>query len=174
MRDTLDSPPGGHNGSVAPASATILLADDDERLQHFLTRVLERAGYRVVRAGNGDAVQSLVARHDPDLVLLELNLPRVSGFTILHGLQAFRRKPGVIVLTRSADEEDVIQALSSGADDYLTKPVQTRMLLAHVVELLRRVRGSAAQNDATERLSVGQVLVNASERTVSGGVRTMS
>jgi len=100
MRDTLDSPLG-HNGSAGPASATILLADDDERLQYLLTQVLERAGYRVMRAANGDAVQSLVARHDPDLVLLELNLPRVSGFTILHGLQAFRHKPGVIVLTRS-------------------------------------------------------------------------
>ena len=156
------------------ASATILVVDDDERWQYVLTQVFERAGYRVVHAADPNAALSLVARHDPDVVVLELSMPGISGYTILHGLQAFRHKPGVIVLTRSTNEEDAIRSLNCGADDYLTKPVQSRLLLAHVFALLRRTRAAAAGRETCERLSVGDVLLRGSDRTVSVGDRTIA
>jgi DNA-binding response OmpR family regulator len=156
------------------ASATILLVDHDERSQFVLTQVFERAGYRVAHAADADAVPALVARHGPDLILLALDMPCVSEFTLLRGLQAFRHKPGMIVLTRSTDDEDVIQALSSGADDYLTTPVHSRVVLAHVAALLRRTRDTAAKREIRERLSVGDVLLNGADRTVSVGDRSIA
>lgn len=173
MREALEHSSGDFD-VAARASATILVVDRDERSQHGLTRVLERAGYRVVQAADGEGVLSLVARHGPDLVLLGLDMPSVSGLIVLRGLQAFRHKPGVIVLTRSADDEDAIQALNGGADDYLTRPVQTRLLLAHVLALLRRTRGPDVRREASERLCVAGVLLDGSDRTVSMGERTIA
>src|SRR4029078_13307803 len=98
---------------------------------------LRRAGYLVVEAGDGVAALEAFERESPALVILDVNLPRLSGLEVCRKIRAASRVP-VMMLTVKSAEEDQVQALDLGADDYLTKPFSPRTLLARVRALLRR------------------------------------
>ncbi len=115
----------------------ILIVDDDVELVGLLSYALETAGYNVGTAFDGKEAVAKVREHKPDLVILDVNLPNQDGFGVLADLRKFSQVP-VIMLTVRATEEDEIQGLDLGADDYLRKPFSPRALLARVRSHLRR------------------------------------
>jgi len=115
----------------------ILVVDDDLELSSLIGYALRQAGYMVVEAGDGVTALEMFDRESPALVILDVNLPRLSGLEVCRKIRAGSRTP-VMMLTVKNAEEDQVQALDLGADDYLTKPFSPRTLLARVRALLRR------------------------------------
>ena len=119
----------------------ILVADDDDDLRGLVAFALRRAGYVALEARDGAAAVESVAREAPDLVLLDVNLPKLDGFEVLGRLRQAARVPAVIMMSVRREEEDQVRGLQSGAIDYLTKPFGMRVLVAKVQALLERDRG---------------------------------
>jgi DNA-binding response OmpR family regulator len=118
----------------------ILVVDDDSDLRNLIAYALRHAGYLVVEAADGPAALAAFSSEQPALVILDVNLPRLSGFEVCKQIrQALRgAETPVMMLTVRNSEEDLVQGLDLGADDYLTKPFSPRTLLARVRALLRR------------------------------------
>jgi len=115
----------------------ILVVDDDPDMVELLTRALERAGYRVDTAHDGEQALDLVEANAPDLVVLDLMLPGMDGFEVCRRIRLERQMP-IIVLTARDEEEDVMHGYRLGVDDYVTKPFSVRLLVARVAAVLRR------------------------------------
>jgi len=119
----------------------ILIVDDDADLRGLIAYALRQAGYLAIEAADGAAALAAYEREEPALVILDVNLPRLSGFEVCRKIRERSPAPGgtpVMMLTVRGAEEDVVQGLDLGADDYLTKPFSPRALLARVRALLRR------------------------------------
>lgn len=118
----------------------ILVVDDEPKIVKLARDYLEKGGYRVVTAGNGELALT-VARHEkPDLVVLDLNLPGRDGLDVCRALRRQSNVP-IIMLTARSEETDRLIGLELGADDYITKPFSPRELVARVKVVLRRVTG---------------------------------
>ncbi|MDP9475465.1 MAG: response regulator transcription factor [Actinomycetota bacterium] len=130
----------------------ILVVDDEPNIREVVVRYLRRDGHTVVQAANGEEALELYRRTRPDLVVLDLMLPKVSGLEVCRRLGVEGRVP-LIMLTARGEEEDRIVGLSLGADDYVVKPFSPRELAARVEAVLRRAK---ATPDAAE--AMGQVL----------------
>jgi DNA-binding response OmpR family regulator len=115
----------------------ILVVDDDLDLRGLVAFALQQAGYLVLEAGNGLDGLALFEREQPDLVVLDVNMPRLDGFETCRRIRAASRTP-VMMLTVRGSEEDQVRGLDLGADDFLVKPFSPRTLLARVRALLRR------------------------------------
>jgi two-component system response regulator MtrA len=115
----------------------LLLVEDDATLREVVAAGLERAGFRVECVGDGAAALQAVADRHPDLVILDVMLPLVDGFTVCREIRLRSSLP-VLMLTARADTEDVVRGLELGADDYVTKPFVPSELVARVHALLRR------------------------------------
>lgn len=124
------------------ASENILVVDDDPRICRLLTRYLQGEGYSVSTASNGEEMRRSIAAEPPNLVILDLMLPDEDGFTLLRELRS-QSELAVIMLTGKTDTTDKVVGLELGADDYITKPFDSRELLARVHSVLRR----ASYND---------------------------
>ena len=124
-------------GYDAEEQALILVVEDDEELRTLLAFNLERHGYRVAQAEDGVAGLELARELGPDLVILDLMLPKLDGRQVCRQLRAESDTP-VMMLTALDKEIDVVNGLDAGADDYVTKPFALRELLARVKALLRR------------------------------------
>ncbi|MFY9820616.1 MAG: response regulator transcription factor [Thermoanaerobaculia bacterium] len=116
----------------------ILVVDDDLELAGLIGYALRQAGYLVVEAADGPSALAVFEREAPSLVILDVNLPRLSGLEVCRRLRADGSSVPIMMLTVRNAEEDQVQALDLGADDYLTKPFSPRTLLARVRALLRR------------------------------------
>lgn len=116
---------------------TILLVEDTRELAQVIARELEAAGYRVLRAGDGQTALEIHARERPDLMILDWMLPRLSGIDVLSRLRQSSATP-VLMLTARGEEADRVIGLELGADDYLPKPFSMRELVARVRALIRR------------------------------------
>ena len=121
----------------------ILIADDDSDLRGLIAFALRQAGYLVVEAEDGAAALRLFEREQPDLAILDVNMPLLSGFDVCKRMRAASALP-IMLLTVRSGEEDHVHGLDIGADDYLTKPFSPRTLLARVRALLRRSGETAA------------------------------
>lgn len=141
----------------------ILSADDDKDLLALIAFTLSQAGYLVIKASDGIAAVEAFEAESPDLVILDINMPRASGFQACEAIRAKSRVP-VMMLTVRGEEEDLVRALELGADDYLTKPFSPRTLLARVKALLRR----AGMENSTP-LAAGRVQLEMEEHTVQIG-----
>jgi two-component system, OmpR family, response regulator len=117
--------------------ATILLVDDEESVQKLLTYPLERDGYRVVQARDGDEALSQFEAEHVDLVVLDVMLPRLDGLEVCKRLRARSTVP-IVMLTARDDELDKVIGLELGADDYITKPFSIREFRSRVRAILRR------------------------------------
>ena len=120
----------------------ILVAEDEAALAEMLRYNLEGAGFRVAEAGDGEQVLLAVAEEQPDLILLDWMLPRVSGIEICRRLRRRdeTRDVPILMVTARAEERDRVRGLETGADDYITKPFSPSELLARVRAVLRRSR----------------------------------
>ncbi|MGB3717522.1 MAG: response regulator transcription factor [Candidatus Promineifilaceae bacterium] len=115
----------------------VLVVDDEPRMIRFIRMNLELEGYHVVEAGNGIEALDQVRKHMPDLVVMDIMMPKMDGFETLHLLREISTVP-VILLTVKGEEEDRIRGLELGADDYVTKPFSPRELVSRVNAVLRR------------------------------------
>jgi len=119
------------------SSSTILLVDDEESIQKLLTYPLERDGFRVVQAWDGEEALARFNEEDVDLVVLDVMLPKLDGIEVCKQLRAKSTVP-IIMLTARDDELDKVLGLELGADDYITKPFSIREFRSRVRALLRR------------------------------------
>jgi two-component system phosphate regulon response regulator PhoB len=146
----------------------VLVVEDEPAIQELLAINLKHAGFGVVQAGTADEAESLVRAALPDVVLLDWMLPGQSGAAMLKRLRADRRtrELPVIMLTARVHEEDKVQGLEAGADDYVTKPFSPRELIARIRAVLRR----RAPQLAGEAVEVGKILLNpATHRVMVNG-----
>src|SRR5229473_5928654 len=125
-----------------PDSSTILLVDDEEAVQKLLTYPLERDGYRVIQARDGEEALDRFRSDQVDLVVLDVMLPKLDGLEVCRRLRATSSVP-IIMLTARDDELDKVVGLELGADDYITKPFSIREFRSRVRALLRRASLSA-------------------------------
>jgi DNA-binding response OmpR family regulator len=119
---------------------TVLLVDDEESVQKLLTYPLEKEGYRVVQARDGEEALDRYREVPVDLVILDLMLPRLDGLAVCSRLREERSAVPIIMLTARGDEGDKVLGLELGADDYITKPFSIREFMSRVRALLRRAQ----------------------------------
>jgi DNA-binding response OmpR family regulator len=152
-----------------PDSSTILLVDDEDSVQSLLTYPLERDGFRVVSARDGEEALRLFAAEQIDLVVLDIMLPKLDGLEVCKRLRAESSVP-IIMLTARDDEFDTVLGLELGADDYITKPFSIREFRSRVRALLRRAGASRRDGADAEPLVSGNVSLDPDRRlaTVDG------
>lgn len=121
----------------------ILVVDDEPRYQHLLRVNLEAAGYLVSTASNGEEALELVSSRQPDLVLLDVMMPHLDGFSTCERIRQFSSIP-IIMLTAKGEEQDRVKGLNVGADDYVVKPFSATELIARVRAVLRRAQTAEA------------------------------
>jgi DNA-binding response OmpR family regulator len=140
----------------------VLLVDDDPDLLAVTGFALQQAGFLVVKASDGVEALEAFEHEQPDLAVLDINMPRMNGFELARKLRERSQIP-LIMLTVRNEEEDVVRALNLGADDYLTKPFSPRILLARVKALLRRVG-----METEETMQFGGLALDVAELTLTG------
>jgi len=145
-------------------TATILVVDDERKIRDLVRSYLEREGYAVLVADSGQGALEALERANPDLVVLDLMLPDVSGEEVARSVRSHSDLP-IIMLTAKAGEDDRVAGLRLGADDYLVKPFSPRELVARVEAVLRRASGGAA-NGATS-LDEGRLVIDRESREVA-------
>jgi DNA-binding response OmpR family regulator len=141
----------------------VLVADDDADLRELIAFTLAQASFLVIKAPDGPAAVRLFTEESPDLVVLDINMPGLSGFQVCEAIRARSRVP-VMMLTVRGEEEDLVRALGLGADDYLNKPFSPRTLVARIRALLRR-----AGMENTAPVAAGRISLDLSEHTVRIG-----
>jgi DNA-binding response OmpR family regulator len=146
-------------------ASTILLVDDEESIQTLLTFPLERDGYRVVQARDGEEALTRFGEEDIDLVVLDVMLPRLDGLEVCKRLRGQSSVP-IIMLTARGEELDKVLGLELGADDYITKPFSIREFRSRVRALLRRAAATPASRERVEVIDRGDVLIDVPRRTV--------
>jgi two-component system KDP operon response regulator KdpE len=151
--------------ALAAIPLTVLVIDDEPQIRRIVRSALQGATTRVVEAENGAAALEQVTVERPQLVILDLGLPDISGTTIGRELRARTRAPILVLSARHSDSEKVA-LLDAGADDYMTKPFSTAELQARVRALLRRAaRGETA--DADTRIESGDLVIDLVGRTLT-------
>jgi DNA-binding response OmpR family regulator len=148
-----------------PESSTILLVDDEDSIQTLLTYPLERDGYRVVQARDGEEALQRFGEENVDLVVLDIMLPRVDGLEVCRRLRAESTVP-IIMLTARDDELDKVLGLELGADDYITKPFSIREFRSRVKALLRRASTPHLAGRREEMIERSEVRIDIPRRTV--------
>ena len=143
----------------------ILVVDDESTIVEVVELYLRREGFRVATAQDGKNALESITKERPDLVVLDLMLPGISGLEITRTLRAQGNLP-IIMLTARSEESDRIVGLELGADDYVTKPFSPRELVARVKSVLRRVQPGALAED-TQALVVGGLRLNQAARSVT-------
>lgn len=151
----------------------ILLIEDDFKLAGLVREFLEGHGFEVCVEGRGDKAVDRILTGEPDMVILDLMLPGVDGLSICREVRPSYSGP-ILMLTALGEEVDEIVGLEVGADDYVTKPIKPRLLLARIQTLLRRRRHWSAVEDGVQRfLDVGPLSIDRGSRSASIGGRDL-
>ena len=153
------------------SSELILLVDDEPSILQLAQMYLEREGFRVKTASDGEAALSSVATLHPALVVLDVMLPRLDGFEVCKRLRRQESPVAILMLTARDEDVDKILGLELGADDYLTKPFNPRELVARVKAILRRGERTAKPDAAP--IQVGDLTIDPASREVRLGTRTL-
>ena len=151
-----------------PDSSTILLVDDEDSVQKLLTYPLERDGFRVVQARDGEQALRMFGDERIDLVVLDLMLPKVDGLEVCKRLRADSNVP-IIMLTARGEELDKVLGLELGADDYITKPFSIREFRSRVRALLRRAGLPRERAREAETIESGELRIDPARRTAELG-----
>ena len=146
-------------------SKRILIVEDEKNIVDILSFNLSKEGYETLEAYDGDAGLQLALEQDPDLILLDLMLPKRSGFDVCRSLRAAGHNTPVIMLTAREEETDKVLGLELGADDYITKPFSMRELLARVKANIRRSEMAApaaagSASPAAGRMDLGRISID--------------
>ncbi len=150
----------------------ILLVEDDERLAELTAEYLSRNELSVSIEPRGDTAETRIIAEQPDLVILDVMLPGKDGFEVCRAVRQQYR--GVILMLTARDEDfDQILGLELGADDYIAKPVQPRVLLARIKALLRRLPGNADGEGDTESKTFGHFRISQATRTATLNSQTI-
>src|SRR6266851_550699 len=154
---------------------TIVAADDDPQLLRLVTRNLEFEEYEVLPASDGQQALEQVEAHSPDLVLLDVMMPRMDGFTVCQRIREFSSVPIIIVTARGQDQ-DKVRGLDLGADDYLTKPFRVDELLARVRAVLRRAQFTTNGHGQSLRAAttIGEVTIDYTQHRVTKAGREVA
>ena len=149
------------NNNSNKKKARVLIVEDDSSLLFGLKKNLQFEGYEVLTASDGEAGLSLAVDERPDLIILDVMLPRMNGFEVCEVLRSNKVETPVIFLTAKALESDKVTGLTLGGDDYMTKPFSVAELLARIQTVLRRVNASEG-----EKLTIGPLELDLSGRSV--------
>ena len=148
--------------------ALVVVAEDDRAVRTALERALDLEGYRVHAVGDGEALLAAVAEHGPDLIVLDVMMPRLDGLSACRRLRAQGDRTPILILTARAEVPDRVSGLDAGADDYLPKPFALDELLARIRALLRR---NHVPDPADDGLVVGDLRIDRAGRRVWRGER---
>lgn len=149
-------------------SANILIVEDDKPLQKYLKELLLDNGYSITIASDGIEAMKVLEQVEPDLVILDLNIPKMSGESVCREIREHYPHIRVIILTAKDAISDVVQGLHLGADDYMTKPFVADVFLARIEARLRRMQG------AESKLKVADLEMDTITHTVSRGKKELS
>jgi len=149
------------NNNSNKKKARVLIVEDDSSLLFGLKKNLQFEGYEVLTASDGEAGLGLAVDERPDLIILDVMLPRMNGFEVCEVLRSNKVETPVIFLTAKALESDKVTGLTLGGDDYMTKPFSVAELLARIQTVLRRVNASEG-----EKLTIGPLELDLSGRSV--------
>jgi two-component system KDP operon response regulator KdpE len=147
---------------VSTSSARVLIVDDETALRHALRTSLEASGFTVDEAASGEEALKVFNRAPLDLVLLDINIPGIGGVETCQKLRGMARYVGIVMLTVRGTEDDKVNALDAGADDFVTKPYRYRELLSRINAVLRRVR--IHDDPEPSVLRVGNLELNLEDR----------
>jgi two-component system response regulator MprA len=164
------------NSPATPSDSTgdkphVLVVDDDKAVRESLRRSLEFNGYVVALAGDGAEALAGIANHDPDVVVMDVMMPRLDGIEATKALRAAGNDVPILVLTARDAVGDRVDGLDAGADDYLTKPFALEELLARLRALLRRA--APIGEDDEETLHFADLSMNTTTREVTRGERAI-
>ena len=151
---------------------TILVVDDEPNIVELVRLYLEKEGFAVASAGDGEEALRLAERLDPELVILDLMLPRLDGYEVCRELRRRGDVP-IIMLTARSEDVDAIVGLELGADDYVTKPFNPRALTARVKAILRRSEASSRASRVARPIVIGALSVDPRRREAVVGDRTL-
>ena len=143
----------------------ILVVDDEPAIRRALRPPLMELGFQLAEASRGEEALLALRSGNYDAVLLDINMPGIGGIETLKRLRSFAPRLPVLMLTVRDDEEDKVQALELGADDYVTKPFSTRELIARIRSAVRRVRAPARPEDAP--IEIGEIRLDPVKRVVT-------
>ena len=164
--DTSSTAASGRSHAEAPRAQKILVIDDDQNLRDTVSLMLEQEGFQTVLAADGRAGFEQALMLQPDLVLVDLRLPGMSGVEICKQLRGSRVTTPIVVLSAVGDEIDKVLLLEIGADDYIVKPFGARELVARIRAVLRRSTAGSRKV-----LHVGEIEVDLERRVVTHGER---
>ncbi len=143
-----------------PMPRTILIADDDPHIRQLLVFALSKAGLDTIEAEDGEAALATARDRAPDLIVLDINMPRMDGIEVCRRLRADSNLP-ILFLSSRDDEIDRVLGIELGADDYVTKPFSPREVVARVMAILRRVAGRPPSTVAATALGHGRLALDA-------------
>ncbi|WP_153137730.1 response regulator transcription factor [Paraburkholderia agricolaris] len=152
----------------APLKTSVLLIEDDDRLAQLIGEYLNSYEFNVTIVRRGDTAVAAVREHNPALVILDLMLPNMDGMEVCRRIRSFSRVP-VLILTARVDVFDQIAGLETGADDYVIKPIEPRVLVARARALLRRAQPAESAESSMQdgTLSFGELVISPPDRAVS-------
>jgi DNA-binding response OmpR family regulator len=148
----------------------VLIIEDELPMRTALQDVLEAEGYRVLSAPDGESGLRRALDEKPDLVLLDIMMPRLDGYAVCAELRRFSNQVPILMLTAKGQIEDRVTGLDAGADDYLVKPFSTEELLARVRALLRRTQ---RKNKVPAMIKLGEVEIDLVRQTAKQGRKTL-
>jgi two-component system alkaline phosphatase synthesis response regulator PhoP len=145
----------------------VLVVEDDEDVRDLLVRTLEREGYAVSSAQSGEEALRIALKASPSLIILDVMLPGIDGIEVCRQLRADTKTRGVpiVMLTAKSEDVDIVLGLEMGADDYITKPFSTRVLISRLKAVLRR--RASAEPDAAAVISVGDISIDPGRHEVT-------
>jgi DNA-binding response OmpR family regulator len=159
--------PSAQEAINVDSQKTIILVEDDLELAALTKERLEKEGFNVLHEENGEMARDLILSRKPDLVVLDIMLPGMDGFEVCRQVRPEYAGP-ILILTARDEDLDEILGLEMGADDFVTKPVKPRLLLARVRALIRRSLREESSSKP-EKLQIGELTVDASRREVDTG-----
>ena len=142
------------------AGERILIVEDDRAVARGLQYALSSEGFTVLLAGTGQLALDMARSQNPDLILLDIRLPDISGFDVCRQLRAAGKRVPILMLTARDEEVDKVLGLELGADDYVVKPFSLRELTSRIRALLRRAYGDLAVPSDRERMAFGEVEID--------------
>ena len=150
----------------------ILVVEDEPDLTDLLTYILRRAGHDVLVAFDGETALRLFRERSPELVLLDVGLPKASGWEVCRSIRGESNTP-VVFLSGNDKEEDMVQGLDLGAEDYLVKPFSPKVLQARIRAVLRRAQSAGPSGEKKATIAAGDLSLDARWRTASCGDNTV-